>query len=84
MQGRWEDAAEVMLDKQLDQETVIEVLSMTGSAATAFNKPFKDSVTCHPLPGELVRAARRFELEYSAAQRGSGQNWQGADLSAMD
>ena len=78
IQCLWEEAAETML-VELDQETVMEILSATGSAPAATSrhpvpmrppgyaaqsKPFKDSVTGQPLPGELIRAARKLELEY--------------------
>ena len=63
VQCLWEESAETML-AELDSETVMEVMSVAGSAAAIQNKLFKDSVTGQPLPGELVCAARKLELDY--------------------
>ena len=63
IQCLWEEPAETVLAK-LDQEA--EIMSVSGPAAGG---SFKDSVTGQQLPGGLVCAARRLELEYFEKKR---------------
>ena len=69
VQGLWEEAADSMIG-DLEQQIVPEVLALTNGkkhpavvVAPAPNKVIKDLVTGQRLPAELVRAARRLEME---------------------